>query len=262
MRIGGHGVELDGCSAVVSGGASGLGAGSVRHLVAAGVHCTVLDLDEKAGTAIAEELGRSVTFVKGDVTVPDSVRQAVSDATAHGTLRIAVSCAGIARARRVINREGVPHDLEAFDLVMRVNVYGTFNMMTIGAAEIAKTPPLKDNVRGVLINTASVAAFEGQTGQLAYSASKGAIVGMTLPAARDLSVVGIRVMTIAPGVFETPLLAGLLGEARAELGASVLFPKRLGTPDDFGALVVLIAKHDYLNGEIIRLDGGIRLPPK
>jgi NAD(P)-dependent dehydrogenase (short-subunit alcohol dehydrogenase family) len=255
-------VELDGASAVVSGGGSGLGAGSVRHLASVGVHCTVLDVDEKAGSSMVAELEPAVTFVKGDVTNQVAVGEAVRDAASYGTLRIAVSCAGIARARRVINREGVPHDLETFDLVMRVNVYGTFNMMTIAAAEIAKTSPLKDNVRGVLINTASVASFEGQTGQLAYSASKGAIVGMTLPAARDLSVVGIRVMTIAPGVFETPLLAGLLGEARAELGASVLFPKRLGTPDDFGELVLAIAKSDYLNGEVIRLDGGIRLPPK
>lgn len=256
-------MELDGCSAVVSGGASGLGAGSVRHLAAAGVHCTVLDLDEKAAASVEGELGSRVTFVKGDVTAPESVRQAVAEATGHGTFRIAVSCAGIARARRVINREGMPHDLDTFDQVFRVNVHGTFNLITIAAAEIAKTPPLRDAVRGVLINTASVAAFEGQTGQLAYSASKGAIVGMTLPAARDLSVVGIRVMTIAPGVFETPLLGGLLGDdAHAELGASVLFPKRLGTPDDFGRLVLSIAKNDYLNGEVIRLDGGIRLPPK
>ncbi len=255
-------MDLDGCSAVVSGGASGLGAGSVRHLAAAGVHCTVLDLDEKAGASIEEEFGSIVSFVKGDVTEPDSVRRAVEEATLHGVLRLAVSCAGIARARRVINREGAPHDPETFELVLRVNVFGTFNVMTISAAEIAKTLPLDDNVRGLLINTASVAAYEGQTGQLAYSASKGAIVGMTVPAARDLSVVGIRVMTIAPGVFETPLLAGLLGEAKAELGASVLFPKRLGSPDDFGRLVRSIAENDYLNGEVIRLDGGIRLPPK
>jgi NAD(P)-dependent dehydrogenase (short-subunit alcohol dehydrogenase family) len=255
-------MDLDGCSAVVSGGASGLGAGSVRHLAAAGVHCTVLDLDETAGASIEEEFGSIVSFVKGDVTEPDSVCRAVEEATLHGVLRLAVSCAGIARARRVINREGAPHDLETFESVLRVNVFGTFNVMTIAAAEIAKTSPLDDNVRGLLINTASVAAYEGQTGQLAYSASKGAIVGMTLPAARDLSVVGIRVMTIAPGVFETPLLAGLLGEAKAELGASVLFPKRLGSPDDFGRLVRSIAQNDYLNGEVIRLDGGIRLPPK
>lgn len=255
-------MELDGCSALISGGASGLGAGSVRHLVAEGVHCTVLDLDEKAAASIEEELGRAISFVKGDVTNPDAVHQAVVEASSHGTLRLAVSCAGIARARRVLSRDGVAHDLDTFDVVMRVNVYGTFNVMTIAAAEMAKSPPLKDDVRGLLVNTASVAAFDGQTGQLAYSASKGAIVGMTLPAARDLSVVGIRVMTIAPGVFETPLLSGLLGEARAELAASVLFPKRLGTPDDFGSLVLSIAKNDYLNGEVIRLDGGIRLPPK
>ena len=255
-------MDLDGCSAVVSGGASGLGAGSVRHLAAAGVHCTILDVDEGAGASIEEGFGSMVSFVKGDVTEPDSVRRAVQEATLHGVLRLAVSCAGIARARRVINREGVPHDPETFESVLHVNVFGTFNVMTIAAAEIAKTSPLDDNVRGLLINTASVAAYEGQTGQIAYSASKGAIVGMTLPAARDLSVVGIRVMTIAPGVFETPLLAGLLGEAKAELGASVLFPKRLGSPDDFGRLVRSIAENDYLNGEVIRLDGGIRLPPK
>lgn len=255
-------MDLGGCSAVVSGGASGLGAGSVRHLVDSGVHCTVLDLDEKTGTSIESELGSRVRFVRGDVTVPDEVQEAVREATRHGTLRIAVSCAGIARARRVISREGEPHDAQTFDQVLRVNVYGTFNLMTLAAAAISRGDPLRDNVRGVLINTASVAAFEGQTGQLAYSASKGAIVAMTLPAARDLSVVGVRVVAIAPGVFETPLLVGLLGEARAELGASVLFPKRLGTPDDFGSLVVEIAKNDYLNGEVIRLDGGIRLPPK
>ncbi|MGA8295715.1 MAG: SDR family NAD(P)-dependent oxidoreductase [Acidimicrobiales bacterium] len=255
-------MNLEGCSAVVSGGASGLGAGSVRRLVAAGVHCVVLDVDGKAGAAIEAELGPKVTFAEGDVTRSDAVNHAVHESTSHGPLRIAVSCAGIARARRVINREGVPHDPETFELVMRVNVYGTFNLMTLAAAEIAKTEPLNDGVRGVLINTASVAAFEGQTGQLAYSASKGAIAGMTLPAARDLSVVGIRVVTIAPGVFETPLLVGLLGDARAELGASVLFPKRLGTPDDYASLVLEIARNDYLNGEVIRLDGGVRLPPK
>jgi NAD(P)-dependent dehydrogenase (short-subunit alcohol dehydrogenase family) len=255
-------VDIDGCSAVVSGGASGLGAGSVRHLTRAGVHCVVLDLDPQAGGSISAELGGHVTFVEGDVTDQADVRRAVEEAASHGPTRIAVSCAGIARARRVINRDGVPHDPETFDVVMKVNVYGTFNLMTLVSEQMARNEPLQDGVRGVLINTASVAAFEGQTGQLAYSASKGAIAGMTLPAARDLSVVGIRVVTVAPGVFETPLLAGLLGDARSELGASVLFPKRLGTPDDFGSLVLEIVRNDYLNGEVIRLDGGIRLPPK
>lgn len=255
-------MNLSGCNAIVSGGASGLGAGTVRNLVSAGARCTVLDIDEKNGEAIARQLGEKVQFVPGDVTNPDDVSSAVERATHDAPLRLAVSCAGIARARRVLNREGEPHDYATFDLVMRVNVFGTFNLMTKAAAAIAKNEPLRDGVRGVIINTASVAAFEGQIGQLAYSASKGAIAGMTLPAARDLSVVGVRVMTIAPGVFETPLLVGLLGEARAQLGASVLFPKRLGTPDDFGQLVRHIAENDYLNGEVIRLDAGVRLTPK
>lgn len=255
-------MDLNGCSAIVSGGASGLGAGTVRNLVSAGVRCTILDLDEKGGNAVATELGSNVTFVAGDVTKPDDVRTAVGRASSDAPLRIAVSCAGIARAKRTLNRDGQPHDLDTFELVMRVNVIGTFNLMTIAAAVMANNEALSDGVRGVVINTASVAAFEGQIGQLAYSASKGAIAAMTLPAARDLSVVGIRVVTIAPGVFETPLLAGLLGDARAELGASVLFPKRLGTPADFGRLVRHIAENDYLNGEVIRLDAGVRLTPK
>jgi NAD(P)-dependent dehydrogenase (short-subunit alcohol dehydrogenase family) len=255
-------VDLEGCSAIVSGGASGLGAGAVRNLVAAGARCTIFDLNQEGAEKLVGELGKGVTYVVGDVTKPEDVRRAIEHAGEEGNLRVAVSCAGIARAVRTLNREGAPHDPDTFDLVMRVNVYGTFNVMTLSAAAMARNEPLADGVRGVLINTASVAAFEGQVGQLAYSASKGAIVGMTLPAARDLSVVGVRVVAVAPGVFETPLLLGLLGDARAELGATVLFPKRLGTPEDFGRLVRHIAENDYLNGEVIRLDAGIRLTVK
>jgi NAD(P)-dependent dehydrogenase (short-subunit alcohol dehydrogenase family) len=200
--------------------------------------------------------------VGGDVTDPADAQRAVDQAAEGGSLRIAVNCAGTGWVGRVINRDGSPHDLQPFEFIQNLNVIGTFNVMTKAASVIATVEPQANGERGVIVNTASVAAFDGQIGQLAYSASKGAIVGMTLPAARDLAVVGIRVLAIAPGLFDTPLLAMLPDEARNVLAQSVNFPKRLGNPAEFGDLVAHIATNSYLNAEVIRLDGGIRMPPK
>ncbi|MDA8073719.1 MAG: SDR family NAD(P)-dependent oxidoreductase [Actinomycetota bacterium] len=253
-------MELEGTSALVTGAASGLGAATARALAAQGVHVTVFDLNEGGAKAVAEEVGGS--YVTGDVTKPEDCQRAVDRAASGRPLRIAVNCAGTGWIGRVIDRQGNPHELEPFELIQRLNVIGTFNVMTKAAAAIARTEPLEDAERGVIVNTSSVAAFDGQIGQLAYSASKGAVVGMTLPAARDLSVVGIRVLAIAPGLFDTPLLGMLPEEQRRALGESVLFPKRLGDPASYGQLVVHIARNSYLNAEVIRLDGGIRMPPK
>lgn len=251
---------LEGSSALVTGGASGLGAATARALAAEGVRVTVFDLNADGAKTVAGEVGGE--HVTGDVTDPDHCQRAVDQAATGGTLRIAVNCAGTGWIGRVIDRQGNPHPLEPFEAIQRLNVFGTFNVMTKAASAIAKTDPLEDGERGVIVNTASVAAFEGQIGQLAYSASKGAVVGMTLPAARDLAVVGIRVVTIAPGLFDTPLLGMLPEEARRGLADSVLFPKVLGAPARYGQLVVHIARNSYLNAEVVRLDGGIRMPPK
>jgi NAD(P)-dependent dehydrogenase (short-subunit alcohol dehydrogenase family) len=254
-------MEINGSSAIITGGASGLGEGTVRTLSERGVRCTIFDRNEGRAKEVAAGVP-GANYVAGDVTNPDDCRRAVGQAAEGGALRIAVNCAGTGWIGRVINRDGTPHDLGAFRSIQELNVIGTFNVMTIAASAIAKTEPLEDGERGVIVNTASVAAFDGQIGQLAYSASKGAVVGMTLPAARDLSVVGIRVLTIAPGLFDTPLLGMLPQEQRDALGESVLFPKRLGDPLRYGQLVAHIAENSYLNGEVIRLDGGIRMPPK
>ena len=247
-------------SAIVTGGASGLGAATARALAARGTRVVVFDRNEDGAKQVAGEVGGD--YVGGDVTDPEDCQRAVDLAASSGALRVAVNCAGTGWAERVINRDGMPHDPKSFEFLMRLNVIGTFNVMTRAAAAMAKTEPTEDGERGVIINTASVAAFDGQIGQLAYSASKGAVVGMTLPAARDLSVVGIRVMTIAPGLFDTPLLATLPEPQRKALGESVLFPKVLGRPAQYGQLVVDIVGNRYLNAEVIRLDGGIRMPPK
>ncbi len=250
----------DSTSALVTGGASGLGAATARALAAEGVRVTVFDRNEEGAKAVAADIGGN--YVAGDVTEPDDCQRAVDQAADGAALKVTVNCAGTGWVGRVINRDGTPHDLGAFEFIQRLNVIGTFNVMTKAASAIAKTEPNEDGERGVIVNTASVAAFDGQIGQLAYSASKGAIVGMTLPAARDLSVVGIRVLAIAPGLFDTPLLGMLPDEQRDILAQSVLFPKRLGNPVQYGRLVVEIAKNPYLNAEVIRLDGGIRMPPK
>ena len=253
-------MELSGISTLVTGGASGLGAGTVRTLAGLGARCVIFDRDEAAAKQLAGDLGAD--YVAGDVRNPDDCQRAVDRAAAAGDLRVVVNCAGTGWVARVINRDNTPHDLGAFRFIHEVNVVGTFNVMTRAASAMAQTTPLPTGDRGVVVNTASVAAYDGQIGQLAYSASKGAIVAMTLPAARDLASVGIRVVTIAPGLFDTPLLGTLPDEQRAALGNSVLYPKRLGRPEEYGELVAHIARNEYLNGEVIRLDGGIRMPPR
>jgi NAD(P)-dependent dehydrogenase (short-subunit alcohol dehydrogenase family) len=253
-------MELTGTAALITGGASGLGAATAEALAAQGVRVTVFDRNEAGAQQVAQSIGGN--YVAGDVTEPDDCQRAVDQAADGGNLRTTVNCAGTGWVGRVINRDGTPHDLGAFEFIQRLNVIGTFNVMSKAASAMAQTEPGDDGERGVIVNTASVAAFDGQIGQLAYSASKGAIVGMTLPAARDLAVVGIRVLAIAPGLFDTPLLAMLPEEAREQLGKSVLFPNRLGNPAQYASLVVEIARNRYLNAEVIRLDGGIRMPPK
>jgi NAD(P)-dependent dehydrogenase (short-subunit alcohol dehydrogenase family) len=255
-------MEINGAAAIVSGGASGLGEASARALTEAGALVTILDLNEERGNALASELGG--VFVKTDVSDEAQVGAAVQAATDTGRpLRIAVSCAGIGMAGRIVNKEGQPHSLDIFQKVIQVNLIGTFNVMRLAAAEIAKTEPLgADGERGVIINTGSVAAVDGQIGQVAYSASKGGVVGMTLPVARDLSVLGIRVNTILPGTMDTPLFGMASDAVKQGLAKDVLFPKRMGSPEEFGAMVRAIAEISYLNAEVIRLDGGVRMPPK
>jgi NAD(P)-dependent dehydrogenase (short-subunit alcohol dehydrogenase family) len=258
-------MELNGTSAVVSGGASGLGEATARELARAGAEVVIADLNEERGKAVAAEIGGR--FVRADVTDESSVQSAVAAATGGPPLRTAVSCAGIGWAARTVGRDGSPHDLASFQKVIAVNLIGTFNLMRLAAAVIAQTPAADaDGQRGVIINTASVAGIEGQTGQVAYSASKGGIIGMTVPAARDLSVIGIRVNTIAPGVIDTPIYTGIAAtdatEFKARLAAPVVFPKRMGRPDEFGHLVRMLIENDYMNAEVIRFDGGIRFQPK
>ena len=255
-------MEINGSSAIITGGASGLGEATARALAAEGVRVTVFDRNEERAKEVVAAIGGAADYVAGDVTDPDDCQKAVDQAADGGSLRIAVNCAGTGWVGRVINRDGSPHDLAPFKFIQDLNVIGTFNVMTKAASAMATVEPQANGERGVIVNTASVAAFDGQIGQLAYSASKGAVVGMTLPTARDLAVVGIRVLAIAPGLFDTPLLAMLPDEARDALALSVNFPKRLGNPAEYGALVAHIATNSYLNAEVIRLDGGIRMPPK
>ena len=250
-------------AAVVSGGASGLGEATTRALAARGAAVTVVDLDEERGTALAAELGGHTTFVRTDVTDEAQVAAAIADATGKDRpLRVAVNCAGIGWAQRTVGKGNTAHDLDPFLRTIQVNLVGTFNVLRLAAAAMAATEPQEDGERGVVVNTASIAAFDGQIGQIAYAASKGGIVGMTLPAARDLSSVGVRVCTIAPGLVDTPLLAGLPEEARTALAAGIPFPKRLGRPDDFARLALHVVEHGYLNGEVVRMDGALRMPPR
>ncbi|MET0390040.1 MAG: 3-hydroxyacyl-CoA dehydrogenase [Polyangiales bacterium] len=255
-------MQIEGASAVVTGGASGLGEATVRRLHARGAHVLILDRDETRGPALAKELGNTAVFAKTDVTSEAEVQAAVERAQALAPLRIAVNCAGIAWAQRTVNKDGIPHDLGFFTTVVTVNLIGTFNVLRLAAATIAKNAPLSGGERGVIINTASVAAFDGQIGQLAYAASKAGVVGMTLPAARDLSKSGIRVLTIAPGTFNTPMLALLPEDQRQALASGIPFPPRLGEPDDYAQLALAIIDNGYLNGETVRLDGALRMPPK
>jgi 3-hydroxyacyl-CoA dehydrogenase / 3-hydroxy-2-methylbutyryl-CoA dehydrogenase len=254
-------MEIDGNGAFIAGGASGLGEATARRFHALGARVTIADLNEDRGRALAAELGERAEFVRADVTDADTVQAAVSAAAEHGDLRISVCCAGIGWAERIAGRRG-PHNPEPFETVIRVNLIGTFNVLRLAAAAMLASEPTNAGERGVCVNTASIAAFDGQTGQVAYSASKGGIAGLTLPAARDLASGGIRVCTIAPGTFDTPLLAGLPEESREALGKAVPFPPRLGRPDEFAALAVHIVENEMLNGEVIRLDGALRMPPR
>jgi 3-hydroxyacyl-CoA dehydrogenase / 3-hydroxy-2-methylbutyryl-CoA dehydrogenase len=255
-------MRIDGTGALVAGGASGLGEATVRTLHAAGASITIADLNAERGTALAAELGDRARFCLTDVTDGGSVQAAVNAAAAEPTgLRIAICCAGIGWAQRVAGRHG-PHDQTAFEQVIAVNLVGTFNVIRLAATAMIAGEPLPSGERGVIVTTASIAAYDGQIGQIAYSASKGGIVGMTLPAARDLAVSGIRVCTIAPGTFDTPLLGALPESAREALGQAVPFPPRLGRPEEYADLALQIVTNEMLNGEVIRLDGALRMPPR
>jgi len=254
-------VEIVGAVAVVTGGASGLGLATARRLTKAGAGVVLLDLPTSAGEQVAADLGERVRFAPADVTDPASVAAALDLAEELGALRVVVNCAGIGPPARVLGRGGV-HSLEAFAKVVSVNLIGTFNVLRLGAERIARAEPLPGGERGVIVSTASVAAFDGQIGQAAYAASKGGVVGMTLPIARDLADKFIRVVTIAPGLFATPLLASLPQEAQDSLGRQTPHPSRLGDPDEYAALVEHIVANPMLNGEVIRLDGAIRMAPR
>jgi NAD(P)-dependent dehydrogenase (short-subunit alcohol dehydrogenase family) len=257
-------MDLKDATAIISGGASGLGEATARELAGIGATVVVADLNEERGKSLADELGG--VFARCDVSDEQQVQAAVEAAVATGRpLRAVINSAGIGWASRTVGRDGSPHDLASYRKVIEVNLIGTFNLMRIGAAAIAKTEPVDaDGARGVVINTASVAGIEGQTGQVAYSASKGGIIGMTLPAARDLAAIGVRVLTICPGIIDTPIYGtGPESEAfKAKLAAPVVFPKRMGQAAEFAHLVRALVENDYMNGEVIRFDGGIRFQPK
>jgi len=255
-------MELNGAVALVTGGASGLGEATVRRLHAAGAGVVIFDKNAERGAQVASELGSRAVFADGDVTSEESVQAGIGLATEMGDLRVAVSCAGAGMVGRTVDRNGAPHDLKTFEWVIRLNLIGTFNVARLAAAQMSHNEPNAGGERGVIVNTASIAAFDGQIGQVAYSASKGGVVGMTLPMARDLGVLGIRVMTIAPGSFDTPIF-GFAGDKMKEgLTSIVPFPNRMGNPDEYAQLVEHIATNAYLNGEVIRIDGAVRFPPK
>jgi NAD(P)-dependent dehydrogenase (short-subunit alcohol dehydrogenase family) len=253
-------MDIEGSGALVVGGASGLGEATARRLHAQGAALTIADVNADKGQALADELGAG--FAACDVRVEDQVQAAVEAAAeADGGLRICVCCAGTGFAQKVAGSRG-PHALEPFTVIVAINLIGTFNVLRFAATAMLANEPLEDGERGVCVNTASIAAYDGQVGQVAYSASKGGVVGMTLPAARDLSSAGIRVCTIAPGLFDTPLLAMLPPEARDSLGKSIPFPPRLGLPAEYAALATHIVENRMLNGEVIRLDGALRMAPR
>ncbi len=253
-------MKLDGLAAVVTGGASGLGGATVRMLAENGAKVTIFDLDEKRGTETAREVGGR--YIAVDVTDKGSIEQGLEQAEqSHGVARILVNCAGIAPVGRVVDKSGAPHDIALFRKAVEVNLIGTFNMLSVFAARLSSADILGEE-RGVVINTASVAAYDGQIGQCAYAASKGGVVALTLPAARDLAKSQIRVMTIAPGIFITPMLTGLPQAAQDSLGQQVPHPSRLGQPDEYASLVKAIIDNPMLNGEVIRLDGAIRMAPR
>jgi NAD(P)-dependent dehydrogenase (short-subunit alcohol dehydrogenase family) len=256
-------MQIEGLVAVITGGGSGLGEATARALHAGGAKVAILDLARSKGAEIADELGENAAFCEADVTSEEQVSAALDAAIdGFGALGAAINCAGIGSAGRTVGRDGTPFDLGIFRRTIEINLIGTFNVIRLAASRMVENDPNADGERGVILNTASVAAFEGQIGQCAYSASKGGVVGMTLPIARDLSRAGIRVMTIAPGLFETPMLMGLPEPAREALGRSIPFPPRLGRPTEFASLACEIVKNPMLNGEVIRLDGAIRMQPK
>jgi 3-hydroxyacyl-CoA dehydrogenase / 3-hydroxy-2-methylbutyryl-CoA dehydrogenase len=255
-------MRIEGTAALVAGGASGLGEATARALAAAGAEVTIADLNAEKGVALATELGSTASFIEADVTDAEAVSAAVRlAAEGERELRVSVCCAGVGWAERAAHKGG-PHNAEMFAKVISINLIGTFNVLSQAAAAMGPNEPDEEGERGACVNTASIAAFDGQIGQIAYSASKGGIVGMTLPAARDLAGRGIRVMTIAPGLFDTPLLAALPEEARQALGAGIPHPSRLGRPEEYARLVTEIVANPMLNGETIRLDGALRMPPK
>ena len=255
-------MKLAGASALVTGGASGLGAATVEALCDAGATVVVADVNDAVGQALVGRLAGKASFVHADVTSEAEVRAAVSSAAGKpGGLRVLVNCAGIAIAEKTLGKDG-PHALDRYERVIRVNLVGTFNALRLAADAMSRNEPDEGGERGVIVCTASVAAFDGQMGQIAYSASKGGIAAMTLPAARDLSRSGIRVMSVAPGVFDTPLLAGLPEPARVSLAQQIPFPSRLGKPSEYAALVRHIAENQMLNGEVIRIDGAMRMAPR
>lgn len=253
-------MDITGASALVTGGASGLGLATARRLAAAGARVTIVDLPSSDGAAVAEELGGS--FAAADVTDAEQIASAAALAAEAGPLRVVVNCAGIAPPAKVLDRDGTPSSLADFERVIRVNLIGTYNVIAQASALMATADPTEGGDRGVIVNTASVAAFDGQIGQPAYSASKGGVHAMTLPIARELARHGIRVVTIAPGIMETPMLKGLPLAAQDSLGQQVPYPSRLGAPDEYARLVLSIVDNGYLNGETIRLDGAIRMAPR
>jgi 3-hydroxyacyl-CoA dehydrogenase / 3-hydroxy-2-methylbutyryl-CoA dehydrogenase len=256
------GMKIDGCVALITGGASGLGEATVRRLVAAGAKAVILDRPGSAGEELAAALGEGTVFAAADVTSADEVSAAVARAVERfGALHVAVNCAGVGAAMRTVTKQG-PMPLEIFAKVIAVNLTGTFNVLRLAAAQMARNAPNEEGERGVIVNTASAAAYDGQIGQAAYSASKGGVVAMTLPVARDLASLGIRVVTIAPGTFDTPMLAMLPDDQRRALAAQIPFPSRLGRPAEFAALVAQVVENPMLNGETIRLDGALRMPPR
>ncbi len=252
-------MQITDTAALVTGGASGLGGATAKALAAKGARVFALDL---ASAITNAEQVEGITYVEADVTDPEQVGAAVATAAESGVpLRTVVNCAGIGPSARILSKKGA-HDLALYAKVIQINLIGTFNVLTLASEAIAKTEPLADNARGVIINTASIAAYDGQIGQAAYASSKGGVVGLTLPAARDLASHGIRVLTIAPGIIDTPMLATVSEEFRATLAEGIPFPKRLGRPDEYAQLALSLIDHDYLNGEVIRMDGSLRMAPR
>jgi NAD(P)-dependent dehydrogenase (short-subunit alcohol dehydrogenase family) len=255
-------MQIEGKVAVITGGASGLGGASARLLHASGAKVVILDINAEAGQALVEELGAAAVYVHTDVTSPDSSEAAITQAReTFGGVDVAMNCAGIGTPGRVLSRRGVL-PLDTFTRVIQINLIGTFNIIRLAAAQMQINEPNDDGERGVIINTASIAAFDGQIGQPAYAASKAGVVGMTLPIARELASFGIRVMTIAPGLFDTPMLAGLPESARQSLGTSVPFPPRLGRPEEYASMAKSIIENPMLKGETVRLDGALRMAPR